>query len=223
MARASGIRHMKRPSKSGRRDPEKTRARILQTATSEFASRGFSGARTAKIARLAKVNVRMLYHYFGSKDALYIAVLESAYENLRREELQLDFEDSVPLDGVLQLFDFIDGHFARHPELRALFAYENLNRAQHLRRSERIPTMSSPVTGLIERLLERGQQAGQFRQDIDALRLYVTMVSLSYYSKAHAHTLSRIFRTDLSAPVWQRAQTGDVHRMIAALIAARDD
>lgn len=214
---------MKPARKRQKRDPEGTRARILKTATAEFASRGFSGARTARIARLAKVNVRMLYHYFGGKDPLYIAVLECVYENLRREELQLDFEDSEPLDGVLQLFDFIDGHFARHPELRALFAYENLNRAQHLRRSERIPKMASPVIGLIERLLERGQKAGQFRHDIDALRLYVTMVSLSYYSKAHAPTLSRIFGADLAAPDWQRAQAGDVHCMIAAFVAAPAD
>ena len=147
-------------------------------------------------------------------------MLEAVFENLRREELQLDFEDTEPLDGVLQLFDFIDSHFARHPELRTLFAYENLNRAQHLRRSARIPTMSSPVIGLIERLLQRGQHAEQFRTGIDALRLYVTMVSLSYYSKGHAHTLSWIFEADLSTPDWQRAQAGDVHRMLAAFVAA---
>jgi AcrR family transcriptional regulator len=211
---------MTTPPRVPKRDPEKTRARILKTAVAEFAARGFSGARTARIARTAKVNVRMLYHYFGGKDALYIAVLEAVFENLRREELQLDFEDTEPLAGLLQLFDFIDGHFARHPELRALFAYENLNRAQHLRRSARIPTMSSPVIGLVERLLIRGQRAGQFRPGIDALRLYVTMVSLSYYSKAHAHTLSRIFEVDLAAPTWQRAQADDVHRLLAAFVVA---
>lgn len=215
-AARSTVRQTPRPP--ARRDPEKTRARILAAAVAEFSARGFSGARTARIARRAKANVRMLYHYFGGKDALYIAVLEHVFENLRREELQLDFEQVAPLEGLLKLFEFIDGHFARHPELRALFAYENLNRAQHLRRSTRIPSMSSPVIGLVERLLARGRQAGAFRPGIDALQLYVAMVSLAYYAKSHAHTLSRIFQTDLLAPDWQAARAAQTRALLTAYL-----
>lgn len=205
--------------KPAKRDPEKSRARILATAISEFSARGYSGARTATIARRAKVNVRMLYHYFGGKDALYIAVLEEVLARLRREELQLDYEDMPPLEGLLHLFDFIDGHFARHPELRCLLAFENLNRAQHLRKSTRIPTMSSPVIGLIERLLRRGEDSGELRAGIDPLNLYVAMVSLAYYGKSHAHTLSRIFETDLAAPQWQATQATETRRMLSSYLA----
>ncbi len=58
------------------RDPERTRARILAAALAEFASRGFAGARVDAIAAAAGVNKRMLYHYYGHKDALYAAVLQ---------------------------------------------------------------------------------------------------------------------------------------------------
>jgi AcrR family transcriptional regulator len=204
-----------------KRDPERTRARILKAAVAEFSTRGFSGARTARIAKKARVNVRMLYHYFGGKDDLYVAVLESAYERLRAQELQLDLNSIEPLQGLLRLFDFIDAHLAGHVELRALFAFENLNQARHLRRSARIPTMSSPVIGLIDDLLARGVAGGQFRTGIDPLRLYVSLVSLSYYSKSHAHTLSRIFSTDLADPAWQAAQGEDIRRMLT-LFVARD-
>ncbi len=225
MAAPDSIRAMTKTKtkRVAKRDPEASRARILHAAVAEFAARGFSGARTARIARRARVNVRMLYHYYGGKDALYIVVLEHVFENLRREELQLDFENVAPLEGLLQLFDFIDDHFARHPELRALFAFENLNRAQHLRRSRRIPTMSSPVIGVIERLLTRGQACAQFRPGIDALRLYVTMVSLSYYSKSHGHTLSRIFGADLLSAEWQRAHQRDIHCMLSRFLTTADD
>lgn len=211
-----------KPAKAPRvvkRDPEKTRARLLNAAVAEFSTRGYSGARTARIAKKARANVRMIYHYFGGKDALYIEVLETVYEHLRMQELQLDLESHDPLDALLQLFDFIDGHLARHPELRALFAFENLNQAKHLRKSARIPTMSSPVLGLIERLLARGVAAGQMRKGIDPLRLYVSMVSLSYYSKSHAHTLSRIFGTNLHDPAWQRDQVADIHHMLKVFVA----
>lgn len=205
--------------KPARRDPAKTRANILAAATAEFAAKGYSGARTEQIAKRAKSNIRMLYHYFGGKDALYICVLEEELARLRHDELQLDFDDADPLDGVVQLFNFIDGHFAAHPELRCLLAFENLNRARHLKQSARIRTMASPVIELLSRLLRRGEQAGVFRAGIDALHLYVSMVSLAYYSKSHAHTLSRIFDTDLAAAQWQRAQREQTHQMLASFLA----
>ncbi len=210
----------RRTASPARRDPDAARARILRAAMDEFATRGFSGARTARIAKRARVNVRMLYHYYGGKDALYVAVLEEAYERLRHDELQLDVEHLAPLEGLLRLYDFIDGHFAAHPELRSLFAFENLNRARHLKRSARIPTMSSPVIAMIARLLERGRAEGTLREDVDPLRLYVAMVSLSYYSKSHAHTLSRIFGADLQSPDWQAAQHADVRRMLTGFVTA---
>lgn len=201
-----------------KRDPEKTRARILDAATAEFAAKGYSGARTEQIAKRAKSNIRMLYHYHGSKDALYTRVLEDVLARLREQELQLDFSSATPLDGILQLFDFIDGHFSSHPELLQLLAFENLNKAAHLRKSTRIPQQASPVLDLIDTLLQRGQAEGAFRTGIDALHLYVSMVSLAYYGKSHAHTLSRIFKQDLLARDWQAAHRAQNHQMLAGFL-----
>jgi AcrR family transcriptional regulator len=57
------------------RNPERTRRRILDAALKEFSARGFAGARVGSITRRAKVNKRMLYHYFGDKEGLFRAVL----------------------------------------------------------------------------------------------------------------------------------------------------
>ena len=207
-----------KPATRVKRDPAKTRASILKAAVAEFAAKGYSGARTDQIARRAKSNIRMLYHYFGGKDALYVCVLEEVLARLRAEELQLDFSDTDPLDGVLRMFDFINGHFARHPELRNLLAFENLNRAQHLKRSARIPEMATPVLSLLGKLIQRGEQQGRFRPGVDPLQLYITMVSLAYYSKSHAFTLSRIFEQDLASPAWQQAQQAQVHQLLRAFL-----
>lgn len=201
-----------------KRDPEKTQARILAAATTEFAAKGYSGARTEQIAKRAKSNIRMLYHYHGGKDALYTRVLEDVLARLREQELQLDFSGATPLDGILQLFDFIDGHFSSHPELLQLLAFENLNKAAHLRQSTRIPQQASPVLDLIDTLLQRGEAEGVFRTGIDALHLYVSMVSLAYYGKSHAHTLSRIFKQDLLARDWQAAHRAQNHQMLAGFL-----
>ena len=74
----------KRPKeRRATRDPERTRARILDAAKAAFAERGLGGARVDEIAARAKVNKRMIYHYFGNKDGLFLAVLEGAYADIR--------------------------------------------------------------------------------------------------------------------------------------------
>jgi AcrR family transcriptional regulator len=59
------------------RDPQRARQRIITSAALEFSRCGYAGARVDQIAALARVNKRMLYHYFGDKRELYLAVLEA--------------------------------------------------------------------------------------------------------------------------------------------------
>lgn len=208
------------PRATQSRDPAKTRARILKVAIAEFAAKGYSGARTQQIARRAQSNIRMLCHYFGGKDGLYVCVLEEVLSQLRGEELQLDFDNTEPLEGVLQMVDFIDAHSTGRPQLRSLLAFENLNRVQHLKRSPKIREMASPVITLLDKLLGRGVDTGVFRSDVDALHLYVAMVSLAHYSRAHAHTLSCIFEVALLAPEWQRDQKTQMRRMLTSFLCS---
>jgi AcrR family transcriptional regulator len=60
-----------------KRDPDRTRTRILEAARVEFAAVGGAGARVDRIAAAAGVNKRMIYHYFGSKEGLYAALLDA--------------------------------------------------------------------------------------------------------------------------------------------------
>src|SRR4051812_3839303 len=62
-----------------RRDPDRTREAILRAAQDEFAAKGLFGGRVNMIAREAGANKRMIYHYFGSKEGLYLAALERVY------------------------------------------------------------------------------------------------------------------------------------------------
>ena len=105
---------------------ENTRERILRVAIAEFSEKGYSGARVDVICRLSRANPRMIYHYFGGKDHLYIAVLEQVLGELRTEELKLDVAHVAPIDGMMQLFDFTYEHFGGHPELIHLLSGENL-------------------------------------------------------------------------------------------------
>jgi AcrR family transcriptional regulator len=57
------------------RDPDATKARILAAAVREFSAKGISGARVDAIAARARVNKRMLYYYFESKEGLFREIL----------------------------------------------------------------------------------------------------------------------------------------------------
>src|SRR5215213_5158789 len=81
------------------RDPERTRAAILSAATEEFTANGLTGARVDAIAKRARVNKRMIYHYFGDKEGLYLAVLETIYQAIRTAEMELHLTDRDPADG----------------------------------------------------------------------------------------------------------------------------
>lgn len=199
-----------------------TRGRIFRVALAEFAEKGLSGARVETIASRAKVNIRMIYHYFGGKEALYLEVLEFVLGRLRAEELKLELDvDRVkPVDGIVQLYEFIEGHFAAHQELGKLLSFENLNRARVMKRSKAIPEMASPVLVLLRRLIERGEKDKTLRAGLEPLHLYVALVSLCSFHKSNAYTLSCIFNADLLAPRWQDEQKQQAEEMVRAFVRA---
>jgi AcrR family transcriptional regulator len=182
------------------RDPERTRAAILDAATQEFAANGLTGARVDAIASRARVNKRMIYHYFGDKEGLYLAVLEATYASIRAAEMDLHLTDRDPVDGMRELVLFTWRYFLAHPEFLSLLGTENLHKAAYLKRSKRIRELHSPLVGMISALLERGEKARVFRAGVDPVELYVTIAALGFFYLSNRHTLSTIFGRDLSAP-----------------------
>ncbi|WP_420131366.1 TetR/AcrR family transcriptional regulator [Rhodopseudomonas sp.] len=207
-----------KPRRRPRRSAEQNRAEILKAATAEFATHGYAGARIDRIVKKAGSNPRMIYEQFGSKSALYVATLESALGALRTEELTLDLMHLDPLEGLLKLFDFMNGHFERNGHLVSLLRSENMLKARHIRKSARIREMSSPVLTMTKRLLARGVAEGRLAADIDPLRLYVMIAALSQFHLANAHTLSSEFETDLSAAHWRTARRADARKMLTAYL-----
>jgi len=177
---------------------EATRQRILDAALAEFAANGLAGARVDEIALRAGANKRMLYAHFGSKEELWLTVLERAYAAKRAEERALEVEHLAPEEGMARLVRFNLRYTAAHPEFVALLNQENIHRAAYLKRSDQVPAMYSPLLDLIRGLLTRGEAEGVFRRSADPLQLYVTILALGHFYVANRHTLSTIFGADLS-------------------------
>ncbi|MGE0844922.1 MAG: TetR family transcriptional regulator [Flavobacteriaceae bacterium] len=194
----------RRPKKAGRsKNPVEARQRILAAAREQFSKHTFAGARIDTIAREAGFNQRMLYHYFGDKAGLYVAVLEAILGELRQAEMKFSVGTESPIDSILRMFDFTYEHFGSHPEAVSLMSGENLMRGEFIRGSVNIPNVSSPVLNQIGELLKRGEADGTIRKDIPPLHLYILMVGIAYFHRSNGYTLSAIFRQDVLAEDWQ--------------------
>lgn len=185
---------------AGERDPERTRAAILESATEEFTAKGLNGARVDHIARRSGVNKRMIYYYFGDKEGLYLAVLEEIYSAIRHAEVNLHLDDRDPVDGMRELIRFTWDYFIKHPEFLSLLGTENLHQARFLKQSDKIRDLHSPLVGMISSLLERGEKQKIFKPDVDPVQLYISIASLGFFYMSNKHTLSTVFGRDLSAP-----------------------
>jgi AcrR family transcriptional regulator len=174
-----------------------TRQRILDAALAEFALNGLAGARVDEIAARSGANKRMLYAHFGSKEELWLIVLERAYAAKRAEEHAVDVEYLPPAEAMARLVRFNLRYTAAHPEFVALLNQENIHRAAYLQRSADVPAMYSPLVDSLRAVLKRGEAAGIFRRDVDPMQLYVTMLALGHFWVANRHTLSTIFGQDL--------------------------
>lgn len=203
-----------------KRNPQQTQASILKAATLEFARYGFDGARVDRIVRQAKCNPRMLYHYFGSKQALYITVLEDVYRGIRGKEQALELVAAPPCEGLLRLTRFTWEHFHAQRVFIDITRYENLARGKYIRQSESIAAMSSPLIGQLGVILDRGVAAGAFRHPVDPLQLYISIVALSAHHLNNAHTLSATFDTDLTDPDWVAARRVHVEQMVLRMVGA---
>ncbi|HZN85909.1 MAG TPA: TetR family transcriptional regulator [Burkholderiales bacterium] len=184
-------------ARNGRRDPARNQDRILKAAMAEFARYGLGGARVDRIAARAGANKRMLYYYYGDKEALFLAVLEDSYARIRRAELGLHLLDLDPVQGVRRLVEFTWDYYLKHPEFLTLLNSENLHRARHLKRSRDIAAMHSPLIALLRDLLRRGERTGKFRRGVDPVQLYISIAALGYFYLSNRHTLSTIFARDL--------------------------
>src|SRR6201990_2849216 len=180
--------------------------RKLAAARREFAASGLAGARVDEIAARAGVNKQLVYHYFGDKDALYLAVLEWVYEEIRAQERKLNLVGLPPERAIRKLIESSFDHLAAHPDFIVLLNDENRSGARHVRGSRRLEAMHSPLVSMVDTILKQGVRAGTFRRGVDPVHLYISIAGLRYFFLSNTPTLSAIFGTDLRSAAAKRAR-----------------
>ncbi len=188
-----------RPPAGSERDADATRAEILAVATEEFSAKGLSGSRVDEIAERTHTVKRMIYYYFGSKEGLYRAVLESAYDHIRTIESDLDLDSLPPQKALRQLVTVTFDYHNKHPEFVRLVMNENIHQGVHIGHLPNIKERNRTVIATLRKLIDRGVKARCFRPDIDPIELHMTISALCFYNVSNRYTFSSIFGRDMTS------------------------
>ena len=147
------------------RRKEERPAEIMAAALKLFANRGFAATRLEDVAELAGVSKATIYLYFDSKVELFKAVLSAVtLPRIGQMEQMIDSFQGPSSDLIRGLIEFAKTNLIASPELRKIVKTvmaESGNfpelAAYHLE------TVVLRVLGNIQRIIERGVKAGEFR------------------------------------------------------------
>jgi AcrR family transcriptional regulator len=179
--------------------PEENRASILAAAIDEFAARGFKGASMDAIAARTHTTRALINYYFGSKEKLYIAVLEQVYGEIREAEAQLDLDHLPPVDALRRIVEFTYRYYIAHEGFVRLVVAENQARGRHLRKSRTMRTLNRPIIDRIARVIERGQALGLFRRDVEPVEIHKSIAALGIFNVSNRYTFGAIFQREMGA------------------------
>jgi AcrR family transcriptional regulator len=201
MRSASGQRAAMRKPKQ----PEANRARILAAAMEEFAARGIKGASMDAIAARTQTTRRMINYYFGSKEKLYLAILEHVYRGIREAERRLALEHLSPVDAIRHVVGSTFDYYVAHPTFVSLVVAENQARGRYMRKSRAMRSLNVSIIDTLAAVIARGQRDRSFRPNVDPVEVHMAISALGFFNIANQYTFSTIFGYELGAK-------GDVDR-----------
>ncbi len=164
-------------AEGGEQSKRHTINRLLAAARVEFASKGLAGARVEEIAREAGVTKQLVYHYYGSKEGIFIAVLDESSDNIMSELVNLNVEQLPPVQAMRAVLNHFFDQYRFDPFLGSLalegIRYHDANVTPRNRFLELAPALIAKL----DSILLRGAACGDFRADVNP-RLFLASASL---------------------------------------------
>jgi TetR/AcrR family transcriptional regulator len=194
--------------------PAANRARILRAAIDEFAARGFKGASMDAIAARTATTRALINYYFGSKERVYLAVLEHVYAEIRQAEAGLELDHLDPTAAVRRIVEFTFTYYLEHEGFVRLVVAENQARGLHLRKSRAMRTLNRPIIERLTRVIARGQADGVFRGDADPVDVHMAIAALGLFNVTNQYTFGAIFQREMGA----KGDVGRRRELVAELI-----
>lgn len=170
---------------------EESKQRILLAAASIFSHKGLDGARVDEIAAAAKINKRMIYHYFESKENLYVEVLRYNCQKIYQLSKGAFVPGAEPKENVTRTLRQYFYFLARDEEFVRLVSWESLNRGRY--NTKVLPMLLGLFQSDLGRMLEDGIKRGCFRPDLD---IHQTLLSI------HSLCLAYFTRWEMVQSLW---------------------
>lgn len=202
-----------------KRNSSATRAELISVATDEFAEKGLAGARVEEIASRTATSKHMIYYHFGSKDGLYRAVLEQAYEEFRVAEGSIDYDDLPALDALSALVGATFDVHACNPQIVRIIMAENINFGQQIRSIDSFEQRELALDTM-RRILDRGAADRTLRSGLDPLQIHLSVSALCFHYIANAHTFGHVFELDAHSPDQMKARRDEIIATVTSRCAA---
>lgn len=164
-------------------DKEKTdkKDHILEVAEKVFSEHGFDGASTRMISGEANVNMAMLNYYFGSKEGLFIAVVERKITSFQ------DILKDISGDGSKTCWDKIENYIELYGDKvvtnncfqKLLYREMGINRRSDL--SDKLRSILMVNVNALDTIIKEGVDSGEFRKDVDVTMVIATLYGTKNY------------------------------------------
>ena len=148
--------------------------RIIDAALHEFAVRGIDATRIKDIIERADVSKQLFYYYFESKEELYRLALEKTADDAITDILSHDYDEGTAEDGLIAYFQYVFRQYMDIPVLAKFTTDQDNNLGAQISRRNKLRSLTPALVELVKHLIERGQRAGEFRDDIDVEFFYTS-------------------------------------------------
>ncbi len=140
---------------------------ILDVSERVFAEKGFDGASTRLISGEAGVNMAMLNYYFGSKEGLFLAIIERKISHFQNILQNLGNNENMSAWDKMETYIELYGDKIVNNNCFQQLLYKEMvmNRGNEL--SDKLRSMLMKNVGELERILKEGINSGEFNDNID--------------------------------------------------------
>lgn len=184
-----------------RRDPQKTRQTILKCATRAFARSGYEGASLSDILTKAKVNKRMVYHYYGNKQGLYRAVHIHQWQNLAEwfaqeltPEAALSAGEPLSEAVLMRAIEIFHDFASTHQVFVRLLLWDALEGGKVSRSIWK--DIRGPLYWQMEALVKEAQSKGVMPADLEASHFVMSFMGAILFYFANADSLVDVFQKE---------------------------
>lgn len=174
------------------RDPEATRAAILEAAEEVFLEKGYGAAALSAIANRAGVTKSLLHHHFDSKANLWAEVKQRRFSHYAEVQLAM-IRDAAPDAGAEVLRDSFEFYFhflQRNPELVKIMAWVFLEQEAN---EDVCLKMDDELMDAGTERIRQGQEQGFFRDDVDPRFVLFTFIGIcQHWFQDRHHVLKHL-------------------------------